>query len=1086
MDTKLYMVDAMREPRGQEMQPLLEGANVRRLVRSTSGGRIWAFGPAPKPELPSADALPPPSAAHGTPTPPAPSIVGAPLPRAAEPYPDSSHVISVYLVDENGKSLLARPIPIGDVYATVPVSADRLLVYSADGRIVLLDESGVRQERDDLSVRNRSDLYDLMMSELAVVAGGVEDTAWLVDLSQGIRHVAVVNDSLVVRQVCGRRLALERSGLAQPDGSALWFNGDGNLCVARPAEAGDFRCLETKVRDARRVYPAGDGTHGWIKTDRGFLAYGPASEAAATIEFEHGLIRLSEGKLEVEGIPYVLDRLEDLNVRWPTAADLGARAATIKVSMHESGVTDGAEHYEARKEGSKAIQQNSAWPLPRSLTAEPLYDLVIDYEDQAGSKLTLVLEKVPFAYRPLDRGWVRTLLACAGALLLFVLPVLLEARSRLARGWMPFGAVLASTAGGGGAALIPAAQKLNINFPTVVGVTSGALLLGLAAGVVSPVAFRLLAPSKPFQWLVPVAVSVRRIRRGLMRGYIKAAKDKLRKKREAARGETYVPLPADVFLSEGSPSSPAPEALADAIADFLGDPEQGGNVLIEAPGGRGKSALLRQVMQRMLARFEEDPDRPLPVLCEAGGPSLADALRRALEAHALGPDALEAQLLRGDYVIVIDGLVESPFEPEDITRFLDGPLGGRVRLLLAGRPHRYFRSAFEASARWMRVEPQMLHDNDEQHGTLKTFVDAYRKDYVLPETVKKACRSHDGAYLPILVRLAIPIGDTAVTTLSDLYETSIRELLKAKRARGEDAALLAWARSYCLATYWRNGLRTVRASNEEERENLQKLKDAGLLVQAEDPRDLRFFHDSMQSYLTASALFAQEAQQETWDCLHRAAANPIFVRDPTDLLPGGASELFAMCLFVFGPVPRLRDEIKRQLERWADQHDDDLSKLEIASTLPESVRGEILGHATISPGDALKKAVEACDDKDLRVLGALYANVAVKVWPLRARGALAIPWDKAESDDLIRVLAIAYRNTDEIEALAKKVPIDLLDWERSLTPRKAWRSLLDEASIQRKLDALLDRILEDTGKALVHDELRRLRGALWPAPPPPP
>ncbi|WP_437319662.1 hypothetical protein [Sorangium sp. So ce385] len=1058
VNANLYVVDVTNEAGELKPRILLNGANVRKIHRGAGGGRIWAFGEAP----------------------------------AAPPS-----TTSVYLLDAQGSSLFINPIQIDLAQAFADVSSDRLLVYSGDGQIRLLDDHGIRKNVGGLKTSNAIPLHHPF-------AGGdrVEDRVdgapkffqadsvnsfWLVVPREAAYHVAVGIDSLVPQPAneCGPEVKPRMS--VHSDGRALWFSDGRALYVVQATEARGLRCLETKVHDARKVRPAGDGMHGWIETERGVLAYSPASEVEATIELDHGMIRLSKGEFQVEQTPYIFDRVKELNVDWPNSASLDARGAIVKVSIHESesGVVKGVEPYEARKEGSKSVQHNSAWPLPTSSLAEPLYNVVIDYEDGAGSKLTLGLEKVRFASRPLDRASVRTLLACVAALLLFLLPVLLEARSRLARGWLPFGAVLASTAGTGGVALIPAAQKLNINFPIVAGFGFGALLLALAASVVSPFAFRLLAPSKPFQWLVPVAVSVPRIRRGLLRDYVTRTRAKLRKKREMARGETYVALPADILMSEGSPPSPAPEALADAIAAFLGDPNQGGNVLIEAPGGRGKSALLRQVMERMLARFHDDPSRPLPVLCEAGGPSLADALRHALEAHALSPEVLEAQLLRGDYVIVIDGLVESPFEPEHITRFLDGPLGGRVRLLLAGRPHDDFRNAFEGSARWMRIEPQMLYEDeeDETKGTLKTFVDAYKpsEDYVLPDAVKEACRSHDGAYLPILIRLAMYTSTHPITTLSDLYGTSIQELLKArtKGAPGQDTALLEWTRSYCLATYWRDGLRAVRGSSEEERKNLQTLREAGLLVQAEDARDLRFFHDSMQSYLTASALFEQQA----WDSLHRAAAHPIFVRNPTDLLPGRASELFAMCLFVFGPVERIREELKRQLDRWADGHEDDLSmsKTEIANTMPAAVRGEILGNAAISSGAALKMAVQQCDGNDLRVLGALYASVAVKVWPLRAQGARAVPWDKRESSGLIRLLANAYPTTDDIEHLAKEASIDLLDWQRALQTGKAWRSLLEQASIQHKLDALLDRIMEDPDNQGIHDELRRLRDVLWPA-----
>ena len=94
----------------------------------------------------------------------------------------------------------------------------------------------------------------------------------------------------------------------------------------------------------------------------------------------------------------------------------------------------------------------------------------------------------------------------------------------------------------------------------------------------------------------------------------------------------------------------------------------------------------------------------------------------------------------------------------------------------------------------------------------------------------------------------------------DLYEEVCHRLL---RIGGESQEVIERASALCVATYWKTGDRTLpfaRAA-EEQRALLKTLLNAGLLIEADSrvvspssPIEVRFFHDSMQTYLTARGL----------------------------------------------------------------------------------------------------------------------------------------------------------------------------------------------------------------------------------------
>jgi hypothetical protein len=962
-ERRLFLVEGTAGP-GTAASPVLRGLAIRHFVAADAkGSRAWVPG-----------ALKPEQGFHG----------------------------GLYLVDRQGRSVLpGGPLFPGQRLLVSVTGSGRAWVLTHTGDAHLLDGEG------KVLASARGVLSSLMAEqegvfEFITFPVGADE---LLVRGRRIVHLRAEGDAVRVSSLLDGQ---EVTGL-EVHGQDVWLMSqtDGDLYVVSLREGDNLRA--GRVLDdveVSYVIPSEREGYGWIQALPASVAYVPASEVGASLALRGGSLEVTpEGRITVHGrlnLRALLDPEESpgLGLHWPGSARAAEVGGRLEVILREAEPPHAWVASLSRKYAPGEPPPRLHWYVSDvSVGARPCEVLFL-YSDAVGTRVQLVVRGVRFQAPLAEQVWFRTAVACLLATLLILVPMLRPERERFTRRWLPLLGWGANVLAGSGLALAGLAQTSRIHFPTFVGVLCGELVLGLVAGLLSPAAFRLLSSSRPFQWLVPLALALSSTRRRLLADYVSHVGRKLAAWRHQANDEQYVSLPAD-FL-EGStgdsharprwagPISLHPSAPEDRIVRFL-TREDGGSVLIESPGGRGKSALLREVVQRLLDGFREDPSQPLPVLCDARGSTLVDAVFRALDFDLLPREVHEVLLLRRDYVVVVDGLTESGLTPEALRDFIEGRYGGSARLLLTSRPHAGFRQAVEGGERWLVAEPRRL---DEQG--LGAFLAAYApgKHEVLSESTRKACQGPDGTYLPMLVRLALLAGPGAGGSIASLYELAFRRLLRGEGGveGDEDGELLEWAGTLCLQTYWANGIRLLRYRNVPRREQLQKLLQAGVLVPAEprvsaggDPGQVRFFHDSMQSYLTARGLFAREHAQARWDFLWRAAADPLFTSAGSGLGSGvGGSELFELCLHVFGPEEKLRRELRRQLLEWAHLFDDDLTKRDITRAVPEGARrlfqAMLPADTEHSPRSVLEAAVAVCSDS-LFDLAALYLRLAIVLWP---------------------------------------------------------------------------------------------------------
>jgi HEAT repeat protein len=648
-------------------------------------------------------------------------------------------------------------------------------------------------------------------------------------------------------------------------------------------------------------------------------------------------------------------------------------------------------------------EQFKDWsPKDADEVLKPIRDRLADADNQTGRGYLPGIERVLRPFEILPPIWVRTLLAFAGINLFAVLLFIFRPGRRSLENWLPIlglsGASVASWL-----ANVPA--ELYINSWLLGGLLGGELLVLIGAGLLSTSVLRQVAQIEPLNRVaVPLALRLPRSRKRVFRNYVASLRNQLERDKDQANQERYLALPADLKTHADRVAVTVSTDPAAAILPFLSNgEEQRGHVLIEAPGGRGKSALLREVVRQALDRFDQFPaSASLPVLLTGTGESVEMMARSVLENVLLGPEFFARHLQAGDFFLVLDGISESGLSDKSLLQFVQGPYGSSTPLLVSTRPTRTFRHVIEGTARWLVVETRRLDES-----SLGLFVKHYGGTE-LARPVKDACRGLDGTYLPILVRMSMTIKQTGEGGLSvaDLYRSYFLKLFEAQFPNEKNRiAQLDETSCWCLETYWRDGQRRRRY---EATDLQQRLLRAGVLIAADNldpPKEVQYFHDSMQSYLTAYGLFAQDGQsyakllrpvddptEKPWNrerVLLWAAANEKFVPAQADLLQTGGTELLQMCLATFTPQDALRQWLHDELVIWAETYEEDLRRRDVVNAIPVSVRQQVEKIRGVAK--LLMKAAEVClssdeERKSVELLGRLYGGIATLIYEIREMG----------------------------------------------------------------------------------------------------
>lgn len=725
-----------------------------------------------------------------------------------------------------------------------------------------------------------------------------------------------------------------------------------------------------------------DSTTGLVAA--GLVAIGPASDLHVTIVVDAATFDLGRVAPILRGENFKLDLKATVG---PNQVPLELVEAVVKI-VDRTAKTTPITHYIKQGDGVPTL----AWPEPPDPSHD--YGLEISLTSADSAVATVSIAGVRVASTFTRQVWVRTALAYL-AIVLFagVLTALLRAIAKPAARW---GMLTASTTSGvlGAVANSSFWPSLNVN-PEALG---GALLATLVAlvviGLLHPRAFNAISEHEPFAAISHYAFYLRGFRERYVAEYLDRLQRTIGVLRKNAFHEDYVRIPATLRSGGGAQAvSDEPElALARLLAAET-------NILIEAPGGMGKSALLRAVVHHLIQARRDQPDHPIPVLFESALPTtpgeIADRLFEKGELSARSLQVLSAILT---YVVVFDGLVESNVAPAALDRLAYAPPGapGRVRLLVSTRPQPLYEQTLSNCGPLTTVALSRISESRVRAfecACANALAAAMKlpapgcneKTGALSDTLRTHCVDKDGTYIPILIKLAVVVQEE-VTSISGLYRLTLARLLKLDPTSREFADQLGEAGKLCAATYWREGLRALAfvGAPPQHRDLLSKLKAMSVVYSTEageHPREVRFFHDSMQSYLTAVALTTGAQDLEF---LARAAGSEMFREGES------GAELFRMCVGLI-PHDQVAAYIDGSLTQWRTRFAGELAPNPVARAIPVRFQG--------MPADAAEDAVMPTADQLLRdaiarAKGApapeaamldLFEAVAPLFWPLLNR-----------------------------------------------------------------------------------------------------
>jgi hypothetical protein len=650
-------------------------------------------------------------------------------------------------------------------------------------------------------------------------------------------------------------------------------------------------------------------------------------------------------------------------------------------------LTDDSKSLQVAESGTINLWEDK----PLQLNWEPQFDypyeLILHLEDSSKTQFNIKWRNVFFRMPLGERKWFRSLVMVVIACAVFLGMVVIPWPGEFVRRWLPPAVLL--VLGFAGTTVFSSFVRGDASLAWFL-----ICLISFVApwfiGLRYPDVLLKLGPTEPFQYVLPKLLHFSSVRRKVFAEYARSVRERMERDRLLANKEIYVEIPAQIRGVADLGMMPSP---ASALLDALNNRTKPTNVLVESAGGRGKTALLRQIVLLSIERFLRNPAMPLPIVCQAQNNSIREMISLGLGKYKISEKILD-ELLDGQFFAVIDGARETELKGTTLSDFISSAAGA-TPLLLTARPSEAYRVAISKSVDFRIVEPQRLNNI-----TYASFEKAYCEhdeevgdtpSSPLTEELKSVCRGPDGTYLPILVRLALLVEKTGmIDSVRQLYNATFERLLRQDESPNKED-LQDQAVALCLGTYWENGQRTLRYSENSHSEQvlIKRLLDSGVLVSADreqstiaKSKEVRFFHDSMQSYLTARGLVSNKAWDES---LQKAAGDPIFRVASADNQIEEIPEVFQMCLEVFTPVTTLRDVLENRLRNWAEEKHSRFSEDIIRGGLTREL-SERLG-AVLTPHQSaqaiLLKAIDICKEADgdgiCYNLGRLYARIAFVV-----------------------------------------------------------------------------------------------------------
>lgn len=392
----------------------------------------------------------------------------------------------------------------------------------------------------------------------------------------------------------------------------------------------------------------------------------------------------------------------------------------------------------------------------------------------------------------------------------------------------------------------------------------------------------------------------------------------IKAQRQNANHECYVDLGATMFLSTeiaGNRDSSVDRTSDATLVELLRARKGVRCIMVTGDPGLGKSALLRRVLELVQEGAKSKNEALLPLVLErteanVPRPTQVEAkLREVLASQVLA----ESVLVRAHVLVVIDDIDKT--EVAALKSLVANKSDEDLRLLVTSRPNRELELEFLGPGNRV-VMPRPLDGT-----TMPEFLRAYNATTALPTDMLATCQRADGSYSPLLVRLALLSGDNSPNGIAGLFDGALKRLIGGDAFNSANVnATIEDAGKVCLQTYWLSGRRDIEFAR-WPRQLVDTLLAAGVLVEPIPRafgREVRFFHDSMLNFVTASAICSPTNARRDADLL-RACSDEMFSAAVGEDRTDQGSELFQFCVTVY-PRATLAGDIEATMLEWANRH----------------------------------------------------------------------------------------------------------------------------------------------------------------------
>ncbi|MDO5978255.1 hypothetical protein [Flavivirga spongiicola] len=665
----------------------------------------------------------------------------------------------------------------------------------------------------------------------------------------------------------------------------------------------------------------------------------------------------------------------------------------FKYGIYRNGdkIGGNSDSLEAFKIGDNLFKVNYAFYNDEKIESDKAYDFYLTLSTKESKAFVSIKDKM-FTKPFFKANEGKTILLLLGLLLLSILIIKLNLLPSIVKRYSPLIVFVTSgffTSYGDG--LI---EEFSKHFDSTTFILGSITLLvaSVFSGFISPYMYRQLQSVTPFDLLNSFLKTIPAFKKRYFKEHIESINfDKEVNSVNDIKDESYVPIPARFRINGNASIESAP---VDKLLELTTNAKhrEAPHILIKAPGGQGKSALLRAFVKAYIIKYNNDTALPIPIY--VSGEQLENESVESIIKNALGSlvveDSFKKELSSGSFILFFDGLSEAGIPKGVFETFVkaSNDIGRNTCVIATIRPNKKIETEFKTSKNYILIEPQRLNDNN-----VEIFVNSYlNPDKRLNRELLDICKDEAGDYLPILVRLAVNLVNKSYKSnisksysINTLYKDFVESMTKT-----ENGVIDSNLISLSFETYFNKGKRNIYI-NDSNKEKVEFGINSGLLVSVANERfedvktrQYRFLHDTIHTFLVSLSIYekyenGEEGFKKLEALFYDLATQDYYREDSSSLFIREGSEIYQMSVLEFEAkeVSDLPTFFQKDLKLKWQEYKDFISVNSIKQIVPVKLKDRFKFKAN-SPEDMHLEILEEIKD-DYLLISEYFHNFSVLI-----------------------------------------------------------------------------------------------------------